>query len=135
MNTLVSFLFDVLLLLGGYGFARLQLRGRFGLAKDAIEDAETEIAAARYRELKRDKEIKEWKDRVVLDMRQWKAGLLQEFSLSMSTPRCPDGYSAKQVLGYKSVGALPYSPQYPGGFRAWDAAHGIPVREGEEKEW
>ena len=118
MNTITLFLFDVALLLGGYGFARLQLRGRFILAQEAIDDAEAEVATVRHRELCRTHALEQWKESIV-----------QEFALTMTTDSCPEGISAKQVLGYRDLGALPHPPQYAGGLRAWDANHGIPERE------
>lgn len=38
------------------------------------------------------------------------------------TPQCPDGYSAKQVLGYHDF-STPHPPQYPGGFEQWRKDH------------
>lgn len=91
----------------GYGFARLQLKGRFIMAQEAIEDAETEIAASRYREECRVDQLQRWKEEVV-----------REFGLSMSTAGCPEGISASQILGYNDFGVI-HPSQYPGGKSAW----------------
>lgn len=40
------------------------------------------------------------------------------------TKRCPEGYSAKQILGYTSVGRSPTPPSYPGGLRGDDSHPG-----------
>ena len=34
------------------------------------------------------------------------------------TRRCPQGYSAKQILGYNDFGTI-HEPQFPGGIDAW----------------
>lgn len=88
----------------GYGFARLQLKGRFILAQEAIEDAEAEIAAARYRELRREVQPQPTSPHRNPDL--------------IITPRCPTGYSAAQILGYNDFGII-HPSQYPGGKAAW----------------
>jgi hypothetical protein len=40
----------------------------------------------------------------------------------IQTPQCPEGYSAKQVLGYHDFGT-PHPPQYSGGFDQWRKDH------------
>ena len=106
MNPLVIFIMLVGAFLG-YGFARIQLRGRFILAQEAIETAEMETTAVRYRDLRRANELDEWKRHVI-----------HEFRLTQITERCPDGYGAEQILGYNDFGTI-HPSLYPGGKEAW----------------
>lgn len=39
------------------------------------------------------------------------------------TKRCPEGWSAKQVLGRGDVRKRWIEPQFPGGLEAWDRMH------------
>lgn len=39
----------------------------------------------------------------------------------LRTRFCPQGYSAKDILGYHDGGARRHAPLYPGGLDAWDA--------------
>lgn len=39
------------------------------------------------------------------------------------TPRCPEGWSAKQILGYFDLGSRRIAPTYPGTLDGWDARH------------
>jgi hypothetical protein len=41
------------------------------------------------------------------------------------TKRCPEGWSAKQILGYPDVKERWVAPTYPGGIDAWDDLHGV----------
>lgn len=108
MNPLVLFILTIGFALG-YGFARIQLRGRFLLALEAKEDAPLPPS---------------WcpPDEAPLSQ-QWKLPPYRTEPLSLiRRPRCPEGYSAKQVLGYSDFGT-PHPPQYPGKFEQWRKDH------------
>jgi hypothetical protein len=93
----------------GYWLCRMQLRGKFLLADEQMPLPGPWCTP----------------DEAPLSQ-QWKLPPHQspptEPPTLIHTPRCPEGYSAKQVLGYKHFGTL-NSPQYPGGFEQWRKDH------------
>ena len=113
MSPLVLFILTLGWLLG-YGLARIQLRGRFILAQEAIHNANQE--RTHY----------EWKQQTADQMLADAAAELERTLIK--TRRCPDGYSAKQIIGHNYFGTV-HPPQFEGGLKAWDATHGIHGRE------
>lgn len=107
MSPLVIFIL-ILGTLIGYGFAYLRLRGRFILAQEAIQDAEIERHALEWKQNTADKML---------------ASAAQELeSVLIRTRRCPDAYSAKQIIGYNYFGDV-HPAQYPGGINRWKETH------------
>jgi len=99
MNPLVLFIFLVGCVVG-YLVARVQLRGRFLLTLEGLEEEPLPGP---------------WCPPEAAPLQPHRRTL-------MRTPRCPDGYSAKQVLGYSNFGT-PHRSQYPGGFDQWRMDH------------
>lgn len=100
-------------ILAGYAVARIQLRGRFILASEAIEDAEREVTAYR------------WKSRqlpphttTTVTLEEDDSPLTLRESDLIRTSRCPSGYGAAQILGYNDFGTI-HESFYPGGKAAF----------------
>lgn len=98
MNGLVLFIF-IVGAASGYALCRIQLRGRFVLAQEAIDDAEADMRAARWR--------------VAHPLPTYDRDPDPQPQL-IRTPRCPGGYGAAQILGYNDFG-IRHPSLYPGG--------------------
>lgn len=122
----------------GYSLARVQLRGRFLLAAEAAYGPQPRIRtlSTAWQDITRTSTLpSSWCRPEDAPLHAPKGlTLAEQWNLPhrppidtephlIITPRCPDGYSAKQILGYTTIGREPTPPQYPGGFEVWKELH------------
>lgn len=103
----------------GYWLCRMQLRGKFILAKEEMDHAVSARLNAEWMATHPPTQTQ---------TQEQPLSVLWDLPISKNTP---NGFSAKQVLGYNVFGYR-REPQYPGGIREWDAnVNGIYSEEGE----